>query len=153
MKIKADTLSMPHNSSPEGLCPSVPHIPSIGSHLLHTYSGDYLGGRCSHQAPWLKQNWSFSKMVEKVGSESRIAKQGSCQVPNPSCTCRRWCRCPCTPGASHTPCWGTDPNMHSGHASSSWGLALSSPQWSCSARGHRNSCVVFLFVCFNSSHV
>lgn len=62
----------------------------------------------------------------------RLRNRLHTEPPPPSCTCRLRSRCPCTPGASHTPCWGTDLNTHSSHASGSWGLARSSPQWLCS---------------------
>lgn len=74
-----------------------------------------------------------------------------CLASNRSSTCRLQCRCPCTPVASRTPCWGTDPNRHSSHASGSWGLALSSLQWLCSGKEHRED--KDTHECFDSSNV
>lgn len=87
-------------------------------------------------SPWaVPVGWEAGPTLSQPPTPSyscRLRNRLHTEPPPPSCTCRLRSRCPCTPGASHTPCWGTDLNTHSSHASGSWGLARSSPQWLCS---------------------
>lgn len=148
------TLDLSHCNRLNCLCPCVlwhvPMTPLLVSLCMDPR--DCLCGASSCQALWQTQGRRQGRQCcqpHQAPHWVRVPLSCTCRLrsrphtesatPPPSYTCRLRSRCPCTPGASHTPCWGTDLNTHSSHASGSWGLAQSSPQWLCSGNEQKRA--------------